>query len=144
MICGIGISNSKSDVNVGAALRNAGAFGVNFIAFTGKRFSNSALDTAKSRKNIPIFRTDNLYNIIPNDCIPVAVEIMEDSENIEDFVHPEKAFYIFGAEDQTLGQKVTGFCKHKIYIPSTYCLNLATSIGIVLYDRQRKLKNRNL
>ncbi|GAF89366.1 unnamed protein product, partial [marine sediment metagenome] len=32
----------------------------------------------------------------------------------------------------------TGWCKHTIYIPTAYCMNLSATVNVVLYDRMNK------
>ncbi len=55
-----------------------------------------------------------------------------------DPVHPVRAFYIFGGEDATLGGRVLSWCRDVIYIPTAYCMNLAATVNVVLYDRMTK------
>lgn len=142
MFCGIGLVNSHNPFNVAVALRNAEAFGVDFIGYTGRRYDKVSADVSDAVNKIPMFRVEDIKSIIPYDCVPVAVELLDDASSIVDFVHPQKAFYIFGAEDATLGKSVTSMCKHKIYIPTSICLNLAVSIGIVMYDRHRQFARK--
>ena len=75
---------------------------------------------------------------IPFDCDPVAVDLLADARPLPGFTHPERAFYIFGPEDGTLGKAITARCVHKVYIPTKHCLNLAMAANTVLYDRAAK------
>lgn len=78
-------------------------------------------------------------DFIPFDCVPVAVDLVEGAIPLPSYVHPERAFYVFGAEDATLGRKVTDRCRDKIYVPMAVgCLNLAACVNVVLYDRAAK------
>ena len=131
----IGLHHVKSPINVGSALRLAENFGAKFVAATGTRFKPCSTDTTSAFTSMPLFNPTDLCDLIPYSCIPVAVEITDDAESIVDFIHPSRAYYIFGAEDHTLGRKILSRCKHTIYIPTNNCMNLANTISIVLYDR---------
>jgi tRNA(Leu) C34 or U34 (ribose-2'-O)-methylase TrmL len=58
--------------------------------------------------------------------------------DIINYVHPESAFYIFGAEDGTLGARVLERCRDRVMVPTNGCMNLAATVNVVLYDRMRK------
>lgn len=134
----IGLNNPKSSINVGSVIRAGGNYNVSTIFYTGNRYKKSCTDTMKTAKHIPIIHTDNLHDIIPFDCIPIAVDLVENAQCLYNFQHPERAFYIFGQEDGTLGKKILSWCKYKIYIPTERCMNLAASVNVVLYDRACK------
>jgi tRNA(Leu) C34 or U34 (ribose-2'-O)-methylase TrmL len=70
--------------------------------------------------------------------VPVAVDLIEGATSLVEFKHPERAFYIFGAEDQTLGRRVLDWCKNVVYVPTDRCMNLAATVNVVLYDRLAK------
>lgn len=131
----IGLDNPKSLVNVGSALRAAGCYGASFVAATGGRYGVCPTDTMKQYRHLPFFRINNLKDLIPYDCVPVAVDLIEGARSLKDYTHPERAFYIFGAEDATLGERVTSWCRDTIYIPTNGCMNLAATVNVVLYDR---------
>jgi tRNA(Leu) C34 or U34 (ribose-2'-O)-methylase TrmL len=72
----------------------------------------------------------------------VAVELRPGSESLVDFIHPEAAtppVYVFGPEDGSLSGPVVKRCHRFVVIPSFECLNLATSVATVLYDRMAKM-----
>ena len=136
--CGIGLYNPKSSCNVGSALRAAECYGADFIAATGIRYQKSATDTSKSIYTIPLFQVEDLHKIIPYACVPVAIEFISTSTSLFEYKHPDRAFYIFGPEDGTLGHKVLDWCRDIVYIPTKICMNLAATINVVLYDRMCK------
>lgn len=133
----IGLSNPKSPINVGHVLRAADAYGACMVAITGKRVTGST-DVSKAYRRIPVLRGENLHALIPFGCIPVAVEFIPTSQNLINFVHPQNAFYVFGAEDNTLGHNVLSWCKHVVYVPTNICMNLSACVNVVLYDRKAK------
>lgn len=136
--CGIGLDNPKTNINVGSALRAAGVYGAAFVAATGSRFGSGVTDTMKHYRHLPLLRPKDLRDLLPYDCVPVAVDLIEGAMPLPDYKHPERAFYIFGAEDNTLGERVTGWCRDRIYIPTNGCMNLAATVNVVLYDRLAK------
>jgi len=85
-----------------------------------------------------MIRVNDLMDAIPYDCVPIAVDLLPDAKSLIDFVHPERAFYIFGAENETLGKRITDECRYKVFIPTAFCMNLAATVNVVLYDRLAK------
>lgn len=134
----IGLHEAKDVNNIGSALRAAGCFGAAFVAVSGLRYKHSKTDTQKAWKHIPLIQTEDLKNVIPNSAVCVGVEIVEQATSIVNYVHPERAFYIFGGEDRTLGPDTLSWCRDVISIPTSYCLNLAAAVNVVLYDRSAK------
>ena len=92
----------------------------------------------KHVRHIPLMRVDNLHDIVPFDCVTVAVDLIDGAIPLPGYVHPERAFYIFGAEDATLGKKITNWCRDIIFVPTNGCMNLAAAVNVVLYDRMAK------
>ena len=139
-LCAVGLEDPKNNINVGHVLRAATCIDADLIAIRGKRSKIvSPTDTTKAWRHIPILRVEDLHDVVPFNCIPIAVDLVEGAKPLNTFHHPKRAFYIFGPEDGTLGKRVTSWCKDVIYIPSTTCLNLAMAVNVVLYDRQLKL-----
>jgi tRNA(Leu) C34 or U34 (ribose-2'-O)-methylase TrmL len=131
----IGLSMPKHPANVGSALRAAGCYGAAMVAMSGSRFCRAPTDVEKQWRHTPIIRTDDLHSVIPYDCVPVAVELLPQAQSLVTYHHPERAFYVFGPEDGTLGNKTLSWCRDVIYIPTTSCMNLAATVNVVLYDR---------
>lgn len=134
----VGLDNPKTDANIGHALRACGVFGAAFLAVSGRRYSKHPTDTMMHVRHLPLLCVNDLKNAVPFDCVPVAVEITEGAQMLPEYTHPERVFYIFGAEDATLGERVLSWCRDVVQIPSRRCLNLAASVNVVLYDREAK------
>ncbi len=135
----IGLELPKFNSNVGGAIRAAGVFEADLIVVSGSRFKEEATDTQKAFRHIPLIKNvSSVLDVLPHDCIPVAVEITKRSKSIYNYVHPERAFYVFGAEDHTLDDSILNKCRDVISIPSAHCLNLAAAVNVVLYDRRLK------
>lgn len=135
---GIGLDNPKDRNNVGSVLRAAGVYGGAFVASTGSRYGTACTDTMKFYKHTPFFRPDDLFDLCPYDYAPVAVDLIPGAIALPEYEHPDRAFYIFGAEDATLESRVIDKCRDVIYIPTKYCMNLAATVNVVLYDRAVK------
>lgn len=136
--CGIGLDNPKCNINVGSVLRAAGVYGAAFVAATGGRWTGSKTDTMKDYRHMPFMRPNDLRDLLIYDCVPVAVDLIEGATPLPKYKHPERAFYIFGAEDATLGERVVSWCRDVVYIPTSRCMNLAATVNVVLYDRLAK------
>ncbi len=137
--CAIALDNPKKDVNVGGVYRSAYNFDASLIVVSGHRVQvRHAADTVKAYRSIPLIRTEDVLDNIPFDCVPVAVDIVPGAIPLHEYKHPERAFYIFGAEDNTLGTRILSRCRESIIIQSRHCLNLASAVSVVLYDRTAK------
>jgi len=137
----VGLVNPKSSINVGSALRICGNFGVALLAISGKRFAkykHACTDTMAAYRHMPLMEADDMHDLLPFDCIPIAVELSDDATSLVPFSHPERAFYIFGPEDGDVPPSVRKWCAKTIYVPTWHCMNLAVSIGVILYDRLAK------
>ena len=84
---------------------------------------------------------DNLKSVIPFDFVPIAVDLIEGATSLIEYEHPQRAFYIFGAEDATLGTRITSWCRDIIYVPTNRCMNLAAAVNVILYDRMAKTRS---
>lgn len=139
----IGLDNPKDHLNVGEALRACGCYGASLMATSGTRYNKAKTDTQKAYKHLPFIECEDLKLVIPYGCIPVAVDLIEGAISLTDYQHPERAFYIFGAEDATLGDSVTSWCKDVVYVPTNHCMNLAATVNVVLYDRLAKQRTNH-
>jgi len=138
----IGLVNPKCRENVGSVLRAAGCYEASLVVIAGNRPDNYMgrinTDTQKAYRTIPTLRVADVFDAMPYDCVPICVELLEESKSLVNFVHPERAFYIFGPEDGTLGAAITKRCKVCIQVPTKFCMNLAATANVVLYDRLAK------
>lgn len=136
----IGLFRPKDRNNVGGVMRAAHVYGASLVAIQGDRSPvSSAADTTKAWRHMPVVRGDDLFELIPFGCVPVAVDLVEGAIPLPKFPHPPSAFYIFGPEDGTLGKQHTDRCKWKVMIPTRFCMNLAATVNVVLYDRLAKM-----
>lgn len=140
----IGLHRPKDPLNIGEALRAAGCYGAAMLAASGTRYHRSKTDTQAAHRHMPLLQCDDLKLMLPFDCVPVAVDLIPGAQDLTDYKHPQRAFYVFGPEDGTLGDEVLSWCKDVIYVPTRYCMNLAATVNVVLYDRAAKMKTHNV
>jgi tRNA(Leu) C34 or U34 (ribose-2'-O)-methylase TrmL len=138
----VALVNPKNGANVGSVLRAAGCYDASLVVISGQRpehyMGRLPTDTQKAYRHIPTLRVADVFEAVPYDCIPVAVDLVPNARNLVDFCHPERAYYIFGPEDGTLGKAITDRCKFAVQIPTRFCMNLAACVNVVLYDRMAK------
>lgn len=128
---------------MGGAMRAAQCYGASLIIVGGprmQRLGNIATDTMKAYRHIPVTQVDDVMDHIPHDCVPVAVDLVDGARDLRNYVHPERAMYVFGPEDGTLGKRVLDKCRDRVMVPTMGCMNLAACVNVVLYDRLSKRK----
>ena len=141
--------NPKYPHNVGAAVRACSCFDAKVIVFSGQRVSLEPEgkkgyrlpreERMKGYKHVQIINDEYPFNRFSKDVTPVAVEVRQNAEVLPHFFHPENPVYVFGPEDGSLPQIYLKHCQRFLVIPSPFCLNLAASIYVVLYDRMSKI-----
>jgi tRNA G18 (ribose-2'-O)-methylase SpoU len=140
---GIGICDVKKEINIGSLFRSAHNFGAAFVFSIGDRYKSQKSDTTKAFRHIPFFEYKNIQDFIehrPKDCQLVGLEYPEPSAKLlNDYIHPERAIYLLGAEDHGLSPEILSLCDCKLYIPTKWSINVAVTGSIVMYDRQLKL-----
>lgn len=135
----IGLVRPKNKGNVGAVLRAAYCYGAAMVAIQGDRTAvRESADTPQAWRHIPALRGDDLRSFIPFDAIPVAVDLVDDAASLPSFQHPQRAFYVFGPEDGTLGHSILNWCPLRVMVPTRMCMNLAATANVILYDRLAK------
>ena len=140
----IALYNPKNNINIGSALRAAGCYGASMVVCGGSRraYRKAPTDTMASHKHLPLLLVDELRSVIPYDCVPVAIDLLEGATPLQDYKHPERAFYVFGPEDGTLGARTLEWCRDKVYVPTNGCMNLAACVNVILWDRMSKQLRR--
>ncbi len=127
-------------------MRAAGCYQADEILYTGKRYALAAkhrgeqynTDTKKAKLHIPLTATDNLLNARTDGVKLVCVDLVEGAVPLPDFDHPDKAIYVFGPEDGTIDQDIIDSADAVVYVPTIGCMNLASSVNVLLYDRMAK------
>lgn len=135
---GIGVEHSKSGQNVGTLWRTAYALDAALLCTIGRRYDRQITDTVKAMNHVPLqhFASfDDFWGALPLGCQLVGVELDPRAKSLRTFKHPERAFYLLGAEDHGLSSAARGRCHSLVMLPGRYCLNVAVAGSIVLAHR---------
>lgn len=138
---GVALFEPKTPENLGTVMRNCGCFSADFVCIIGGRYEHNRADTMKAHKHLPVFEFKDLEDFllhVPFSCEIVVVEV--DGKPLNNFIHPERAIYLFGGEDRTVPEI---FASKRISLPTKNCLNMAVTTGIILYDRTRPLPTKD-
>ena len=136
----VALDNPKTPVNIGSAIRAADCYDAVMVVVGGVRKTKiaSSTDTMNGYRHRPVVRVEDVFDVLPYGCIPVAVDLVPTAESLVSYQHPSSAFYIFGAEDATLGDRILSRCRDHVMVPTRHCMNLAAAVNVVLYDRMAK------
>jgi tRNA(Leu) C34 or U34 (ribose-2'-O)-methylase TrmL len=137
--------------NVGGAVRNCVAYGIRQCWITGDRVriddTTERLpreERMKSYGGVSLIQAPpengfHVLNCFANaNATPVCVEFSQAAESLLEFEHPPDPVYVFGPEDGDVPQGMRRACHRFVRIPTAICLNLATAVATVLYDRMAK------
>lgn len=139
--------NPRYGHNVGMTVRLASCYGFRQVWWTGDRVQLDMEgkkrlpreERMKGYRDVEMFNFDRPLEQFPDDVVPVAVEVRNNSERLHEFDHPKNAVYVFGPEDGSIPSPILHRCHRFVLIPTRHCLNLATAVATVLYDRASKL-----
>jgi tRNA(Leu) C34 or U34 (ribose-2'-O)-methylase TrmL len=134
----IGLDRCKNPHNLGSVLRAAHCYDASLVVVGGGRVQRASTDTTKAWKHIPCLEASNVMDAIPYSAVPVVIELSDSARSLPQFTHPERAFYIFGPEDGSVSRAVMERAAMVVQIPTRYCMNLAATVNVVLYDRLAK------
>lgn len=141
----LGLIRPKYAHNVGGIIRAASCFGAHRVYYTGDRIDADLEqlgrlpreERMKGYAEVKWGREERFFDRCP-DLTPVAVEVTPNAESLFDFIHPERALYVFGPEDGGIPQVARQLCHRFVTIPSVHCTNLAAAVYVILYDRAQK------
>jgi tRNA G18 (ribose-2'-O)-methylase SpoU len=134
---GIGIEGVSKPINVGNLIRSAHAFGASFVFTVDANCDvSSPADTSDTPAQVPFYPFDTIESMrLPEGCALVGIEIDDTAVDLPSFRHPRRAAYVLGMERIGLSPAMVECCDHLVKIPTKFSLNLATTGGIVMYDR---------
>jgi len=104
----------------------------------GKRQRLPREERMKGDQQVQLRRYDRVFDAFDRQTVPVAVELRTGAELLPAFEHPEHALYVFGPEDGSLRSAELSRCHRFVVIPTRHCVNLASAVYLVLYDRMVK------
>src|SRR5579859_4989073 len=110
------LCNPKFPRNVAAVVRLASAYGIPQVIFSGNRVSLDEKERLpreermRGYKDVQLIQSDYFFDLFDKEVTPVAVEVRENSENLYDFIWPEKPLLIFGPEDGSIPRVTLQHC----------------------------------
>lgn len=139
------LSNPKFANNVGMVTRLASCYDIRQVWFTGSRVAEDVEkhgripreERMKGYEKVDLIHSDRPFDFFKG-ATPVAVEVRENAEPLHMFEHPENPVYVFGQEDGSIPQALLRHCHRFVIIPTNHCLNLATAVSTLLWDRKLK------
>lgn len=136
---GIGVEGISKEQNVGTIVRSAHSFGAQFFFAIRPAVDIEALrvsDTSDAFDHLPYYHYERPEDLsLPEDCVLVGVEFVEDSVELPSFRHPKRAAYVFGPEMGSLSPELQQQCHHIVKIPMNFCVNVGVAAALVMYDR---------
>ncbi len=136
---GVGSERISKQMNLGAVMRTAHAFGASFMFTVGSRLKAreaELADTSKSAENVPFYEWASVEEMaLPRQCVLVGVELDDRAVDLPTFPHPLNAAYLLGPEKGDLSDAAKARCAHLVKIPTRFCINLSVAAAIVMYDR---------
>lgn len=140
---GIGILSGVSEPNLGTLWRSAYILGASFIFTVDKKYKSKGGDVTSAWTKIPLYHYesfDQLKQNIPYSTKLIGVEMGEQSQDIHQYKHPDRAIYLLGNEQSGLPPKIISECHELIKLPGNYSLNVAVAGSLIMYDRESKLQ----
>jgi tRNA(Leu) C34 or U34 (ribose-2'-O)-methylase TrmL len=134
----IGLDRCKNPYNLGSVLRAAHCYDASIVVVGGGRIKHVSTDTTKAWRHIPCVEVAQVMDAMPHGAIPVVVELTDNATLLPHFTHPERAFYIFGPEDGSVRKEIIERAPLVVQVPTKFCMNLAATVNVVLYDRLMK------
>ena len=81
-------------------LRAADVYGVGLVVLGGGALPPEPLghptDTTQAWRRIAVKFADEVLDVLPDECVAVAVERVAEATPLPEFEHPESAAYLFG------------------------------------------------
>lgn len=135
---GIAVYHPKNTANVGTLWRTADIMGADFFATIGRRYQRQASDTRKSWRHVPLFEFgdfDAFFESLPREAKLIGVEMAAGSKLLDNFIHPERAVYLLGAEDHGLPPAIIKRCHEIVQLRGEMSLNVGVAGSLVAYHR---------
>lgn len=135
----IAVENVERDFNMGTIIRNANAFNVNKVHIIGRRQWNKRGAMATDLyMNIEYHSSVDAFVTAAREAQKkiIAVDIVEEAEDISEVQMPQQAILVFGAEGPGLSQDVLAAADRVVKIEqlgSTRSINVGVASGIAIY-----------
>jgi tRNA G18 (ribose-2'-O)-methylase SpoU len=141
---GVAVYRPKTTANVGSLWRSASLYGASFLGTVARRYQRQPSDTGLASLSTPLVHyrdMEDLVDHLPHGCPLVGIELDDRAVPLDLFVHPHRALYLLGAEDDGLPRAVRDACHYLVQIPSALpiSMNVACAGSITLSHRHMAL-----
>lgn len=139
---GIGIYKPKTEENVGSLWRTAYIYGASFIFIIDAKYKKKSADVLKVWSKIPLFQystIETFLQTVPYSCKIIGIEMDKRATPIKEFVHPERAVYLLGSENNGLTKELKNKCQELVVLPGKESVNVAVAGSITIFDRINKM-----
>ncbi len=140
---GVGAQGISKMLNLGSLMRSAHAFGASFAFTVGSPLDLREVrvsDTSEAALHLPLYKFDDPQGMrLPDGCMLVGVELLDEAVDLPSFRHPLRAAYVFGPERGSLSPDLVGMCEFVVKIPTRFCINVGVAGALVMYDRMISL-----
>ena len=144
------LDNVRSLSNIGSFFRTADAFRIGEIFLCGitacpphREIHKTALGAEESVKWRYFETTEDACKYLKEANYTInAVEQIEGSIMLNEFIHCNKSAYIFGNEVDGVDDEILQYCDNAIEIPqegTKHSLNVSVTAGIVIWEMFKKL-----
>ena len=146
---GVAAYRPKTSTNVGSLWRSATLFGAAFLGTVSHRYQKQPSDTGRAANTTPLVHYrdfDDLIEHLPHGCPVVGVELDPRATELTNFVHPERALYLLGAEDDGPPPWLLDRCHYIVQIPTAlpHSMNVACAGSLVMGHRYMSAKSRRM
>jgi tRNA G18 (ribose-2'-O)-methylase SpoU len=145
VVIAAGVSDSA---NIGMILRICDAIACQQVIFVDVEQPQSrrikGVSRSMNEKMAHSFISFNELNLVIGALGPlIAVEITTESNNLYDVELPQNVTFVIGNEQKGIPENVLGLCSYALHIPMlgiNSSMNVATALGIVLYEWHRQMR----
>jgi tRNA G18 (ribose-2'-O)-methylase SpoU len=136
----VGIYQPKRETNVGMLWRAAHLYGASMIFTIGPRYKRQASDTSGAATRIPLLHfmgIDDAVDHLPSGAPLIGIELDPRAYPLASYLHPARATYLLGSEDNGLPESVLNRCHQIVQVESAepWSHNVAATGTTVLYMR---------
>jgi len=135
----IGIWRGKYPCNIGTLMRSAYQLGVQRVFTIGRRYTREPADVFNLTRHVALVHFDDIPSFLaarPPETPLIAVE--KGGVPLGGFVHPPRAIYLLGAEDEGTPAELLEACDMHVEIEALRrpMYNVGIAGSIVLWHRQ--------
>lgn len=141
----IGVHNIKSWQNTGTLMRSAFQLGADSVFTIGRRYKRQRSDVFNLSKHLEVSHHKDFESFLA--AVPTGVKLVaieRGGKPLKDFVHPERAIYLLGAEDHGLSMAELSACDEHVTIEAVRqpMFNVSVAGSIVMYHRLHQKRDQ--